>query len=361
MQSTFLESLLLADAERIHSQTLAWILNLNKDVFSNQEKSKFLKNLFQHSCEIVIDEKYFVGTEINNLDIVIRTGNATLVIENKLKSSEHSSQTDKYLDAIPIHLKSKNNYFAYLSLTAEAPKNSQWLVVSFEILLNSLQTVRWNEKDRTYLFVEDYMKTLTNLVNVFNDFMQKHKEYDTVFQDGHKKKHDKNHDDLKYKNNFRKEYIRRNQLETIFQKAFLKEVVSDLELSSFYINETHGVALLQVNSKKLIIDGKVFILGFQLQGNTLKINCVKENYDKSKSNQISEEMIRTFESIFRNQNGFKKLNKPKSKAYMSVSKKMDKQLYEYEIAELKLFIQSVLDNLTVLTPMFESKLQSVVV
>ena len=363
MQATFFESLLLADAERIHSQTLAWILNLNESVFSNEEKSKFLKRLFQLKDDVVIDEAYFVGTEINNLDIVIRTGNVTFTVENKLKSSEHSGQTDKYLKAIPPHLKSKsgNNYFAFLSLTAEAPKNSQWLAVSFETLLNGLQAVLWNKENKAYLFIEEYIQTLANLVSVFNHFMFNHKEYETVFQDGHKKKHEKNPEALKYREHSYKDYIRKNQLETIFQKAFIKEVVSDLGLSNYYITETHGVALLQVNCRNVTVENKTFVLGFQFQGNTLKINCARENYDKSKANQIPVEMITIFESIFRNQDGFKKLNKPKSKAYMSVSKKLDKQLYEYEIVELKSFIQSVLINLDELVLKFEEELQTVVV
>lgn len=359
MQSTFFESLMLADAERIHSQTLAWILNLHETIFPKQEKKYFFKSLFNLSNNIIIEDNYFVGTEINNLDIVIRTNDTTLVIENKLKSSEHSFQSDKYLNALPVNLRSceENTYFAFLSLTAESPKNSRWISVSFENLLESLQCIQWNKEDRSYTFIEEYIKTLENLVGAFNHFMQNHHEYETVFMDGHKKKHEKDPEDEKYKSYSKKEYIRKNQLETIFQKAFIKKVVSDLNLKDYHISETHGVALLQVNRKKIILGNKPFFLGFQFQGNTLKINFAGEEYGKSKANQITNEMIAVFESVFKNKNGFTRLNKPKTKAYMSVSKKLDKQLFEYNMDELKVFIQVILQNLDIFLPELESKLK----
>jgi hypothetical protein len=188
MQSTFFESLMLADAERIHSQTLAWILNLHENVFPKQEKNKLFKTIFNLSHDIIIEDNYFIGTEINSLDIVIRTDETTLVIENKLKSSEHSFQSDKYLNALPGNLRSKeeNTYFAFLSLTAESPKNPKWIIVSFEKLLKSLQTIKWNKEDRSYVFIDEYIKTLENLVGTFNHFMLNHHEYETVFLDGHK-------------------------------------------------------------------------------------------------------------------------------------------------------------------------------
>jgi hypothetical protein len=359
MQSTFFESLMLADAERIHSQTLAWILNLNESIFPKQEKSFLFKNIFNLSQDLIIEDYYFIGTEINSLDIVIRTDNTTMVIENKLKSSEHSFQSDKYLNALPNNLKSKeeNTYFAFLSLTAESPKNPRWISVSFENLLKSLQCIKWNKEDRSYVFIEEYIKTLENLVGVFNHFMQNHKEYETVFLDGHKKKNEKDPEDEKYKNYSKKDYIRRNQLETIFQKAFIKKVVSDLDLEDYHISETHGVALLQVNRKKITIVNKTFNLGFQFQGNTMKINFSSEEYEKSKATQITKEMITAFESVFKNQNDFTRFNKPKTKAYMSVSKKLNKQLFEYNMEELKAFIKAILENLNILLPEFESKLQ----
>jgi hypothetical protein len=359
MQSTFFESLMLADAERIHSQTLAWILNLHENVFPKQEKNKLFKTIFNLSHDIIIEDNYFIGTEINSLDIVIRTDETTLVIENKLKSSEHSFQSDKYLNALPGNLRSKeeNTYFAFLSLTAESPKNPKWIIVSFEKLLKSLQTIKWNKEDRSYVFIDEYIKTLENLVGTFNHFMLNHHEYETVFLDGHKKKHEKDPEDEKYKSCLKKDYIRKNQLETIFQKAFIKKVISDLDLEDYHISETHGVALLQVNRKKIILENKPFLLGFQFQGNTLKINFAREEYGKSRANQITNEMINAFELVFKNKNGFTRLNKPKTKAYMSVSKKLDKQLFEYNTDELKVFIQTILDNLNILLSEFESKLK----
>ncbi len=51
-------------------------------------------------------------------------------------------------------------------------------------------------------------------------------------------------------------------------------------------------------------------------------------------------MRKTFSDLFYNQNNYTKLNKPRRKAYISVSKKIPNELYELEKSDLAKMVNS---------------------
>lgn len=344
INQTFFDSLLMADSERVHSQMLAWILNLPNEKFSLIEKATLLQSLFHFEKPLVL-QSIHVNSEIHRIDILIELDEYILVIENKLKSSEHSDQTIKYIETVSKeynHL-GKTLKFAFITLIGEEPKNNNWNVISFENLLKALNNINWNDKNRESLFIKEYIQTLNNLVVSFKTFIENHQDFDSVFNDGFKSKHNKE----KHQDTI-KEYIRINQLETIFQKAFLKEISKSAELVNYVITETRGTALIQIFIDSIIFENKEYHLGLQFQGTCLKINLILQTKTKSKIPDVLKDY---FGNTFSKKNEYNRYNRNNSNPYISVSKNLQRQLYEMnkiEIAEVLKkeidFIKSNLDS-----------------
>ncbi|HYX07751.1 MAG TPA: PD-(D/E)XK nuclease family protein [Bacteroidales bacterium] len=327
MKNTFFDSLMISDSERIHTQTLAWIISLNDSVFPIDKKKQFLSELFNISGEIGFEQSVYVETELNKIDLFIDTDNYQFLIENKLKSSEHSNQTFRYFDSIPSQFEAANKTrkFGFLTLVKDEPMNQEWIPISFEKLKDSLENVEWNESKRETVFIKEYIQTLGNLTGVYNEFIDNHRNYANVFTDGTKKKYEKE----RYKNELQ-DYIRRNQLETIFQKAYLKTVLKDANIEFIEIGETRGTALFQTLISEVNVDGEIFRLGFQFQGKAMKINLVHKNYADSKPEQVGERLIEIFKNVFHRQNNYNSFNKPRKKAYISVSKTLTNEIFNID-------------------------------
>ncbi|MFM2249842.1 MAG: hypothetical protein RLZZ358_769 [Bacteroidota bacterium] len=96
-QKGFFEFIAAADSEKVHSQTIGWIFSKDCDVFESNEKSEILNALLiqkNKKNEDFKPEKVFV--EFDDIDILIETKKWLIVIENKIKSSQHSNQLYKY-------------------------------------------------------------------------------------------------------------------------------------------------------------------------------------------------------------------------------------------------------------------------
>jgi hypothetical protein len=353
MRKTIFDSLMISDSERIHTQTLAWILSLENEFFPN--KSDFIKKLFDlNHCELNSIDLY-VETELNRIDLFIQTTDKQFLIENKLKSSEHNNQTKRYIDSIPERLidTNKTKHFGFLTLINDEPQNQEWKPISFEKLRDSLKSIQWPDNKNETIFILEYIQTLDNLVNVFNQFVSNHKDFENVFTDGYKKKYEKH----PYTNES-KDYIRKNQLETIFQKAFLKIIAKEAEIRYDEIGETRGTALIQIYFREIIILEETFRLGFQFQGKTLKINLAHKNYADSKPEQMGELLMNTFKNRFFNKNGYENFNKPRSKAYISVSKNISNEIYKMEKSDLIKLLKDEIDNINNKSQEFEKEINT---
>ncbi|MCD8436013.1 PD-(D/E)XK nuclease family protein [Tenacibaculum dicentrarchi] len=313
MNRTFFEYLGIADMEKIHSQILQWILsNDNKSLTSNQ-KNEFISDFLNisnfHISEII--------TEYEKIDILIKSENEIVCIENKLKSSQHSNQLDRYKKSIQKKYKEVNTHFFFLTLIDENSNNSNWKNISYNKLLKSLQKLKI-EKNTHGLILLEYIDTLENFSTIISEFLKKPSDFINVFDDGSKTKHQKK----KEIKNIKQRFISDNQLETIFQKMYLKKVANLLQLKDFYIVETHGNAILGVPIEKgVIIDGKSFNFGFDYQKGTFKTMCTSIDYDNSKSTDIPQKIPELFERIKENKKyGYKRVNKPRTKAQYSLTK-----------------------------------------
>tara|TARA_B110000240_G_C13423368_1_gene420509 strand:+ start:56 stop:1108 length:1053 start_codon:yes stop_codon:yes gene_type:complete len=313
MNRTFFEYLGIADMEKIHSQILQWILSEhNKSITSNQ-KNEFISDFLNipnfHISDII--------TEYEKIDILIKSSNGVICIENKLKSSQHSDQLKTYQNTIQEKYGDINTYFFFLTLIDEKSNDNNWINISYNKLLKSLQKLKI-ENNTDGLILLEYIKTLENFSTIINDFIENPSNFINVFNDGSKTKHQKK----KEHKNIKQQFISDNQLETIFQKMYFKKVADLLELTDYYIVETHGNAILGVPIEKgILLNGKTFNFGFDYQKGTFKTMCISTDYENSKSTDIPNQIPELFEKIKNNEKyGYKRVNKPRTKAQYSLTK-----------------------------------------
>lgn len=141
---TFFEFISLADAELIHSQMIAWILSKDFQGFKEPVncRKEILKNFFGlNDPEDIVE----ISTESDSIDILIKLDKVVLCIENKLKSSQHSDQLNKYKNFIDSHYGDVERRFYYLTLIDEESGNQDWINKSYRDLLSVLIELK-NEK-----------------------------------------------------------------------------------------------------------------------------------------------------------------------------------------------------------------------
>lgn len=347
MEQTFFDYLGIADIERIHSQVMNWLLSLEDSILSDDSKSEFLTRLFKIN-EPVLLKNIECYTEVDKIDIFINSDKSQFLVENKLKSSEHH-QTMKYIVPKKYSDEGKNVYNGFLTFIYEQPINPNWIAISFSDLLSALEVLKIDKKHKEWIFLQEYIQTVRNFVQVFKEFIESYQRFTPVFTDGSKKKQDKTkYDDKVF------DFIRRNQLETILQKAFFHDICRRLDKQIHYVvGETRGNALIEIDIKGYEYHSHKFTLGLQIQGNTIKINFRSNNYLESKKEQIDSDFIKSFDSTFNNKNDYKKLNKPRTSAYLSVSKQSETPIYKHSKEKIIQMINAELEQINKLIPSFD--------
>lgn len=91
MNGSFFDKIGVADMEKVHSAVIGWIFSDECKALTNQQKSELLCSLF-HVMPSQTFNSFVVEVEHHDIDILIITDNDTCwVIENKVKSSQHSN------------------------------------------------------------------------------------------------------------------------------------------------------------------------------------------------------------------------------------------------------------------------------
>lgn len=337
-EKSFFEHLRIADSERVHSEFLSWILSKECESVDELERIKFIENLFNIRGTTNIEK---IGTEIDNIDIFIETNNCVLIIENKLKSSQHSNQLSRYKELVENKYPEKQHQFIFLTLVKEQRVHNDWKHISYYEILQEIEKLNCFA-NRHSAFIQDYKLYLTKLLSALNDVIANPLEYPYVFKNGSLKKSEKLN--LNFKNK-KEEFITKNQLETIFQKAFLTKLLENENVKNLsgFLTDTRGTALIDFSLKRNIsIGGKRLYTTFiQLQGDNIKFAfAIQENYRGSKRVWISQvvEIFKVFKSL--EVSGYKKINSPKALAYVSISKKMEKPYWTMSLDEIIFTIKS---------------------
>ncbi|KAF2082063.1 PD-(D/E)XK nuclease family protein [Flavobacterium sharifuzzamanii] len=350
MSKTFFEYLGIADMERIHSQILAWIFSSDCNALSESQKRDLVMNIFK--LENVLEIKHIL-TESQRIDIIIETDSDLIVIENKLKPSQHSNQLERYVELFRKTHKVKPKFY-FLTLIDEIVRDPNWKRISYTHIFNALQKIRLSENSHSVILTE-YIAYLGKLSGLLIDFQNDSKKYDMVFLDGKKKKADKLN--FLYKNEYER-FIAENQLETILQKSFLTSLSLRIEKVNTFVTDTRGDALIDFHLKpNIYFGGKRFMTMIQLQNDVIKFAfLVADKYGSSRKDWIQGMIPKMLELSSENTFGYVKCNRPKTKAYISISKKLNRNYWHMNMDELVAFIEQEIDNGNRLTELLESKL-----
>lgn len=356
--SNFFNSIGIADMEKVHSAVIGWMFSDKCEAFGNsgkRVKSKLLCDLF--GVPKVEFNTITVYIEAFNIDILIETIDSTgntgcWVIENKIKSNQHSNQLDKYVDIIEgkgekqktSKYNSSEKHYCFLTLIKEAPKgkhSDKWCNAQYqrfsELIANALN-VKTNSNFSHFdrLSLNEYYKCIKEISDSLDDFISAPSKYEFVFTEGNKKKSDKDNTYLskiekKYKSTGR--FIAENGLETIFQKCYLGKLAKDLKFP-FQIAETRGNAMLNVDVTDKVTWGKVgktypnvkLHAGIEFQKGTFKIQ-IHDMYNKAGNSAAKEKFNSQWEKAFNNADPSKTTNPSKKNGRyyvsMSISSKKD--------------------------------------
>lgn len=347
--------------EKVHSAVIGWMLSDKCEAFGKGDsgrriRSELLQRIFGISESFKVFDTIDSILEWKNIDILVVTNRGKIdekcwVIENKIKSSQHSDQLNRYAnimdceklmsskqyslyfnkpDTINIDKFKTNPYhdkqkaYCFLSLIEEAPINvdkGKWICTRYsslkDYLQHALQDADNHNKD--YLFVKEYLNCITELDSAIHAFLEDHISFPNVFTDGSKQKEEK---PTNYAG--RQKYISDNGLETIFQKCFLSFIIPKTNFGQFKIidvSETHGTAL--VNFPYKTIGNTEY--GFQFQNGTFKIQIAKKCFGTKIEEKEKDVIVflNKWDALL-NKPVFKDWEKHKShqdkKAYISISK-----------------------------------------
>jgi hypothetical protein len=317
---SFFESMALSGQERIHSQVIAWIFSSECQAFLLADKLKILSSLVGKQVTSTIIKSI---TEYGDIDILILCDNDAIIIENKIKIQTHSNQLEKYQKVVKESelTKTLNHHFLYLSLFREDIKNSNWKKLLHEdlaLFLNNSEKSAGTDK----VLLEEYLKFHKKLTNAKNIFFNKVEDFEDVYLHASKDKTSKAI--VKYSSPI-SEFIVKTGLETIFQIAYLQSIAEEVNhREEFSLAESHGMGLINFKIKEIIHDNQKYIVNLQYQGDTIKINFASLDYFSSRKEQLPEMILAFFvdNSATSHWLKYKKFNPPKSKAYISRSRKI---------------------------------------
>lgn len=351
--SGIFEYLMAAAMEKVHSQVLGWIFSL-RDAHNLNEKESFgvalLKRILGIENETISIESVVV--EYNNFDILIewkRNGtNCTLIIENKIKSSEHSNQLARYVEDMKVLVEKEDSfqhyspyqkerhYYFLLQLIHEKNLHEPWRQLNYSSLSNylllALQDDQVSITANARTMLEQYLDCITRLSDSVDQFILNPAKFGFVFSEGKTRKlvgskHLNQHQIFSVEN-----YIKANQLETILQKAFYfklmqEDVLADKE---YHIGESHGTAILDLflpGTVQVQINSTIVSLRkiCQFQGAQVKfalapippllpteneIKAVFKEYDRQAPEFIADNLPADYKK--------KKVTRPRGKGFSSV-------------------------------------------
>ena len=333
----------MADSEKVHSQTLGWIFSKNCNAIGKNDKENVIKNIIGLKENINIDE---IFVEIDDIDILIKCSDRLIVIENKVKISQHDNQLAKYeedakVKADKLNIKHENISYIYLTLDKEASNTNSWLDVSYLILIQELEKCKIIENEDAVIF-KQYLATINRITNSINNSINEKELRKWCFKHTNIKK-----TDLLIKNVFRelckdlqtKEntenalYLVETGMIRLIQKVFYKRTLESINKTfldtnfaryEFGASSTNGEGLIQLNFKDLsfIYNSIKFNIGYQIQNQTIKINIAHENYNESRKDQLPSNFKKILEEIKSQLNFNGRVSTGTSKAYGSVTKKM---------------------------------------
>ncbi len=336
MDKTLFEMLAIADQERIHTQIIAWLVNPEYFALSATNQSKLIESLF--GLSISPDEilKVKIITELNSLDFILIHGNDLIVVENKLKSKQGKGQLERYNTVIDM-LKKKYNLTRapikfFLTFSGEISNDENWNCIDYQVVRDAI-----NSLDCDNSYINDYLSLLNRLISSREAFLRNHTKYKEVFNRSGMKAEDRFFNKPLDPCDEIEKFICENKLERMFIETLYRKILIDQGFNNAGIDESHGVALIQIDFFKFLQKDNIKQLkaGLQIQGNSLKYVLSSTDYHNSTKDDLPNEYIEHIncaidKSIFRS-------NSARSKSYHSWSRKISEN-QKLENLEISSFV-----------------------
>lgn len=314
-----------ADQERVHTQTIAWLLNPIDTPLNQEQLQQLYSSLFsEYNISINVDQYLDVITEYDHIDLVIAESKNIIAIENKLKSQQSDGQLAKYDETLEGIVKQGQKLSKFLlSFSDETPHSDDWNNLEYKKIYAAIASL-----DSNNLYVRDYQGLLKRMLEAKDYFLSDGcNRLEVIRRSGLPAK--KRIFDIVESNNHHIKYICSNKLERLFVEIYYRTIMQKVGRKNWKVTESHGVALIQVYFEGINYKGTEIRLipGFQLQKDTIKYNIHEESYKSSQKSSFPKEFIQLLETdFFKKENGFRK-NEGKTKAYLSFSFPVDTDLF----------------------------------
>lgn len=353
MKRTFFEQLGAADIERIHSQMLAWIFS--NDFYGFDKHKECRIRLIEKVFGLNISDVNRTLAESEKIDLQIDCLEVLIIIENKIKTSQHSNQLARYRETIQKKYPDKKVTYFLLTLCEEQCLDTHWKNVSYTQILSVLDEINTNKGINNNfhgMILLDYMETIRKFTTVIFEFINDTKNYDRVFLEGKatkKVKLQRGIDELP-----NEKFIRQNQLETILQMYYFQKVRSYLkDPMEYYIVETRGNAILGRHIVRGIrIGEKLFHLGMDFQDGSFKTMLIADDYYNSTSSDFTEEIHYLYKSLTAHPEnmGYMYFNKPRNRAQISLTNRKLKSIKWWHLSpkEFAIEFQKEVNNVDLL-------------
>ncbi|SHF80417.1 PD-(D/E)XK nuclease superfamily protein [Bacteroides luti] len=366
--SNFFNRIGLADMEKMHSAIIGWIFSDENKAFTKKEKSSILNSLFyQKSSEesLVEYNEINVLVETDNIDILFLledvSGNKkVIIVENKIKSSQHSDQLKKYQSIVkkkyPEHNQKRYIFLTYSNEEAKCDNkeidSESWTEVTYDKIHDKLRSVLQPKLYADAIILDEYLKSIESFITIKNKFLKDHTSFTSVFTDASKKKsvkqnEEKDSDDAKF--------ISENQLETILQKMLIQDIAKNVSFGThkFNISETHGKAQISIflgsNLDSTDSENEKIYFDFSFQDGSFKI-AISKNYSGSEEEQrqgfkIIENNWKPIMEKYYKEFNYKRFNNSKGKKpRISISQKIESEWYKLKKEKLIDLFQEKFDE-----------------
>jgi len=370
--SNFFNRIGLADMEKMHSAIIGWIFSDENEAFSIKEKSSILNSLFDPKNPSVEYKEIKVLVETDNIDILflledINGQKKVIIIENKIKSSQHSDQLIKYQDIVNKKYPEHTKIYIFLTYSNEEAKwdnkeNDLWTEVTYDKILKELSSVPQSQLKVDAIILNEYLKSIESFINIKNAFLNDHTSFASVFTDASKKK--------SVKQNEKKEsdvakFISENQLETILQKMLIQDITKNVNFGAhkYNISETHGKAQISIflgpNLGSTDSKNEKIYFDFSFQDGSFKI-AISKDYSGSKEEQkqglefINNNWKPIMEKYYKKFH-YKQFNNSKGKKpRISMSQKINREWYKLKKEKLIDLFQEKFDEAIVIKKELEN-------
>lgn len=327
-QKSLFEYLGIADQERMHTQVLAWLLNPSDSPLKNDELKSLFKELFNYE----IDElaQVSVSTEYKSIDLVIKSFNLIIGVENKLKSSQGVDQLKKYkatLDKVNV-----NNRLYFLTFSGEIGSAEECHNLDYQFIYNALE-----KYIETNIYIKDYLSLLNKMLAARSYFLTNVTKCHEVFRRSGLST-EARLEDIISSDNEHVLFICKNRLERLYVQIYLRKIMSQLKseglVSSFIVSESNGQALIQVyfDDLNFKVQNESFVPGFQYQSSTIKYTIVINSKDYKTSEKLDESnpLVLFLDDKF--DSSTFQINKAKTRAYRSYSQKVNPDFLFQELS-----------------------------